>query len=340
MGKIVTFGEIMLRLSPPGHLRFLQNDRLEATFGGAEANVAVSLANFGEDAAFVTKLPDHAIGRAAAQQLRAFGVDTSHIVYGGERIGVYYLEKGAGERGSVCIYDRKHSAIADASAEDLDWARILDGADWFHFTGVTPAVSDTAAAICETACAEAKSRGVTVSCDLNYRSRLWSTEKAGRVMDSLCRYVDVCIANEEDAQDVFGIRAAQSDVVAGKLESEGYMASAKQLADRFAFQKVAFTLRTSLSASDNIWQGMLYDGVQCYFSRAHNVRIVDRVGGGDSFAAGLIYALRAGWDARQCVEFAAAASALKHTIEGDFNRVSVDEVMRLVGGDASGRVRR
>ncbi|MBQ7542929.1 MAG: sugar kinase [Clostridia bacterium] len=340
MSKVVTFGEIMLRLTPGGYNRFLQNGSFEASFGGAEANVAVSLSNFGVEAAFVTRLPDHAIGRAAARELRAFGVDTSHILYGGGRIGIYYLEKGAGERGSVCIYDRAHSAISEASVGDFDWDLIFDGADWFHFTGITPALGAQTAALCEEACRAARRRGLTVSCDLNYRSKLWTREKAGEVMDRLCRYVQVCIANEEDARDVFGIAAADSDVTAGRLDKAGYMSVARQLTERFGFEKVAVTLRTSLSASDNLWQGMLYDGAAYALSREHSVRIVDRVGGGDSFAAGLIYALREQMDIHDAVEFAAAASALGQTIEGDFNRVSVGEVQRLVRGDASGRVRR
>ena len=340
MSKVVTFGEIMLRLSPAGYNRFLQNGSFEATFGGAEANVAVSLANYGVESAFVTRLPDHAIGRGAVHALRAFGVDTSAVVYGGERIGVYYVEKGAGERGSVCIYDRKHSAISEASDGDFDWDTIFDGADWFHFTGITPALGGQLSAICENACRAARRLGLTVSCDLNYRSKLWSREQAGETMDRLCRYADVCIANEEDAQDVFGIAAADSDVTAGRLDRAGYMSVAHQLASRFGFRKVAITLRTSLSASDNLWQGMLFDGTDYAFSREHSIRIVDRVGGGDCFAAGLIYALRSRMDTQSAVEFAASASALGQTIEGDFNRVSADEVLRLMRGDASGRVQR
>ncbi|MBQ7545457.1 MAG: sugar kinase [Clostridia bacterium] len=340
MRKVVTFGEIMLRLSPGGHYRFLQNGSFEATFGGAEANVAVSLANFGVETSFVTRLPDHAIGRGAAQALRAFGVDTSGIVYGGERIGVYYLEKGAGERGSVCIYDRKHSAISEATPDDFDWDAIFQDADWFHFTGITPALGGYLPEICEVACKAAKRLGLTVSCDLNYRSKLWTREQAGAVMDRLCRCTDVLFANEEDALRVFGIAAADSDVTAGKLDKSGYMSVARQLRDRFGCGKVAITLRTSLSASDNLWQGLVFDGEEFAFSREHSIRIVDRVGGGDSFAAGLIYALRKQTDAQYAVEFAAAASAFAQTIEGDFNRVTEDEVLRLMRGDASGRVRR
>ena len=340
MSKVVTFGELLLRLTPGGYNRFLQNGAFEATFGGAEANVAVSLAQFGTDTSFVTRLPDHAIGHAAVRELRGFGVDTSRIVYGGERVGIYFLEKGAGERGSVCIYDRAHSAVSEATEKDFDWESIFENADWFHFTGITPALGGALPHICEQAVIAAKRLGLTVSCDLNYRSRLWSREKAGETMDRLCRYVDVLFANEEDARDVFSIEAENSDVTAGKLDRAGYMSVARQLTERFSFKKVAITLRTSLSASDNLWQTMLYDGDSFYLSRVHNVRIVDRVGGGDSFAAGLIYALRSEMDAQSAVEFAAAASALAHTIEGDFNRVSVSEVRRLASGDGSGRVRR
>ena len=340
MGKIVTFGEIMLRLAPNGYYRFFQNDQLQATFGGGEANVAVSLANFGEDAAFVTKLPAHAIGQGAINALRALGVDVSCIVRGGDRVGIYYLEKGASQRGSVCIYDRAHSAIQEAVPEDFDWDTIFEGADWFHFTGITPALGPNLVEICRQACAAAKKRGITISCDLNYRGKLWTRAQAREAMTALCRYVDVCIANEEDAKDVFGIEAEGSDITGGKLNKEGYRSVAGQLADMFGFSHVAITLRTSLSASDNKWAGMLYDGKTCCFSKEYSLHIVDRVGGGDSFGAGLIYALRRGKPAQEAIEFAVAASALKHSIEGDFNRVSVAEVEKLAGGDASGRVQR
>ncbi|HIW73034.1 MAG TPA: sugar kinase [Firmicutes bacterium] len=340
MGKVVTFGEIMLRLAPNGYYRFFQNDQLQATFGGGEANVAVSLANFGEDAAFVTKLPAHAIGQGAVNALRAMGVDVSHIVRGGDRVGIYYLEKGASQRGSVCIYDRAHSAIQEAKPEDFDWNRIFEGADWFHFTGITPALGPNLVEICRQACAAAKERGLTVSCDLNYRGKLWTREAAREAMTALCRYVDVCIANEEDAKDVFGIEAEGSDITGGKLNKEGYRSVAGQLAGRFGFSHVAITLRTSLSASDNNWAGMLYDGKESCFSREYRLHIVDRVGGGDSFGGGLIYALRRGMAPQEAIEFAVAASALKHSVEGDFNRVSVAEVEKLAGGDASGRVQR
>ena len=340
MGKVVTFGEIMLRLAPNGYYRFFQQDQMQATFGGGEANVAVSLANFGLKSVYVTKLPKHAIGQAAVDNLRSFGVDTSEIVRGGDRIGIYYLEKGASQRGSVCIYDRAGSSIAEAEQNDFNWDEIFDGAEWFHFTGITPALGDGLALICKQACTVAKNKGIKISCDLNYRAKLWNREKAQSVMSVLCQYVDVCIANEEDAKDVFGICAEGTDVTQGKLNKEGYISVAKQLIERFNFEKVAITLRTSLSANDNDWAAMLYDGENAYFSKEYHLHIVDRVGGGDSFCAGLIYSLMQGKNVQDTIEFAVAASALKHSIEGDYNRVSVAEVEKLAGGDASGRVQR
>jgi len=340
MAEIVTFGELMLRLAPNGYLRFFQNDQLEATFGGGEANVAVSLANYGEDVAFVTKLPSHAIGQAAVNSLRRYGVDTSEIVRGGNRVGIYFLEKGASQRGSVCIYDRAHSAIQEAQSSDFDWDRIFADATWFHFTGITPALGPNLVEICREACQAAKAHGVTISCDLNYRGKLWTRAEARAAMTDLCRYVDVCIANEEDAKDVFGIEAENTDIYGGKLNREGYQSVARQLAERFGFEKVAITLRTSISASDNDWAAMLYDGGQYYFSKEYHLHIVDRVGGGDSFAGGLIYALRQGKTAQQALEFAVAASALKHSVEGDYNLVTAAEVEKLAGGDGSGRVQR
>ena len=340
MGKIVTFGEIMLRLAPNGYYRFFQNDQLQATFGGGEANVAVSLANFGLDASFVTKLPTHAIGQAAVNSLRYFGVDTNDIVRGGDRVGIYYLEKGASQRGSVCIYDRAGSAIQKSKKEDFNWDKIFKGAEWFHFTGITPALGENLVEICKDACIAAKKHGVKVSCDLNYRGKLWTREQARAAMSELCKYVDVCISNEEDAKDVFGIEAENTDIYGGKLNKEGYKSVAKQLADKFGFEKVAITLRTSISASDNDWAAMLYDGKDYCFSKEYHLRIVDRVGGGDSFGAGLIYSLVSGKNTQEAVEFAVAASALKHSVEGDFNRVSVAEVEKLALGDGSGRVQR
>ena len=338
--KVVTFGELMIRLQPYNYERFVQADHLEFTFGGGEANVAVSLANYGVDAAYVTKLPAHAIGQAAVNSLRRYGVDTSMIVRGGDRVGIYFNEKGASQRGSVCIYDRAHSAIQESQPSDFDWDKIFEGVDWFHFTGITPALGPNLVETCKEACKAAKAHGVKISCDLNYRGKLWTREQAREAMTELCQYVDVCISNEEDAKDVFGIEAENTDIYGGKLNKEGYKSVAKQLADRFGFEKVAITLRTSLSASDNDWAGMLYDGESYCFSKEYHLHIVDRVGGGDSFGGGLIYALLSGKDSQSAIEFAVAASALKHSIEGDFNRVTVAEVEKLAGGDGSGRVQR
>ena len=338
--KVITFGEIMLRLAPEGYYRFVQADTFGATYGGGEANVAVSLANYGFDAKFVTKLPAHEIGQAAVNSLRKYGVDTSYITRGGDRVGIYFLEKGASQRPSKVIYDRAGSSIATATKEDFNWKEIFDGAEWFHFTGITPALNDEVAAICLEACKAAKENGVTISCDLNYRNKLWSKEKAGEVMGELCKYVDVCIANEEDAADVFGIHAANTDVTTGTVNHEGYKDVAKQLADRFGFSKVAITLRESISANDNNWSAMLYDGNDYFFSKKYKMHIVDRVGGGDSFGGGLIAASLNGFDSQTTIEFAVAASCLKHSIEGDMNLVSMDEVLKLAGGDGSGRVQR
>lgn len=338
--KVVTFGEIMLRLAPEGYYRFVQADSFGATYGGGEANVAVSLANYGFDASFVTKLPEHEIGQAAVNSLRKYGVDTSFIVRGGDRLGIYFLEKGASQRPSKVIYDRAGSSIAMAGRDDFNWYEIFADAEWFHFTGITPALNDEVAAICLDACKAAKKAGLIISCDLNYRNKLWSKEKAGRVMGELCKYVDVCIANEEDAADVFGIKAADTDVAKGEVNREGYKEVARKLAGRFGFSKVAITLRESVSANDNKWSAMLYDGEDYYFSKKYLMHIVDRVGGGDSFGGGLICACLNGYDPQSTIEFAVAASCLKHSIEGDFNMVTIDEVLRLAGGDTSGRVQR
>lgn len=338
--RVITFGEVMLRLAPEGYYRFLQADSFGATFGGGEANVAVSLANYGADAAFVTKLPKHEIGQMAVNSLRKYGVDTSKITRGGDRVGIYFLEKGASQRPSKVIYDRAHSAIAEAQPSDFNWEEIFKGADWFHFTGITPALGDNVADICLEAVKAAKKQGVKISCDLNYRKKLWTREKAGEVMGRLMEYVDVCIANEEDAADVFGIKAANTDVTKGKVDHEGYKDVAKQLKERFGFSHVAITLRGSISANDNDWAAMLYDGNDYYFSRQYRIHIVDRVGGGDSFGGGLIYAMLSGFPAQETIEFAVAASCLKHTVEGDYNLVGVNEVKNLAGGDGSGRVQR
>ena len=330
----------MLRLAPENYLRFLQCKKYQATFGGAEANVAVSLSNYGLDAAFVTKLPDHEIGQSAVNSLREFGVNTSFIVRGGDRIGVYYCEKGASQRPSKVIYDRAYSAIATAKDEDFEWDKIFDGATWFHVTGITPALSDGMAEITLKAVKTAKEKGITVSCDLNFRKKLWSKEKANEVMSKVCGYVDYCIANEEDAKDVFGIEADNTDINTGKLDRDGYISVAKKLTDKFGFKGVAITLRESISASDNNWSGMLYTNGQAVFSKKYAIHIVDRVGGGDSFGAGLIYSLIKGYEPSKAIEFAVSASCLKHSIEGDYNVVSVKEVETLANGDASVRVQR
>ena len=430
--KVVTFGELMVRLQPFNYERFVQANSLEFTFGGGEANVAVSLANYGLDAAFVTKLPAHAIGQAAVNSLRRYGVDTSMITRGGDRVGIYYNEKGASQRGSVCIYDRANSAIQLAQPSDFDWDKIFEGVDWFHFTGITPALGENVVEICRQACKAAKAHGVKISCDLNYRGKLWTRDQAREAMTKLCEYVDVCIydransaiqlaqpadfnwdkifegvdwfhftgitpalganvveicleackaakahgvkiscdlnyrgklwtrdqareamtklceyvdvciSNEEDAKDVFGIEAEATDIYGGKLNAEGYKSVAKQLADKFHFEKVAITLRESHNASENGWSAMLYDVAsnEYCFSKKYELKIIDRVGGGDSFGGGLIYALLNGKSTQDAVEFAVAASALKHSIEGDYNMMTVSEVEKLAGGDGSGRIQR
>jgi len=338
--KVVTFGEIMLRLASKNNLRFLQADELEMSFGGGEANVAVSLANYGIDTAFVTKLPKHDIGQAAFNSLRKFGVDTGKIIRGGDRLGIYYLEKGASQRPSKVIYDRAGSAIAQSKAADFDWNAIFRGVTWFHWTGITPALGGNIPSILEDALKVCRKNQITVSCDLNYRKNLWTKDKAEEVMTKLMPYVNVCISNEEDAYDIFGIKADGADITGGTLLHEGYKPVAKQLTVKFGFDKVAITLRGSISANDNNWAGMLYDGKKFYISKNYLIHIVDRIGGGDSFGAGLIYALLNKYDGQNAIEFATAASCLKHTVEGDFNMVTVNEVKRLTGGDGSGRVQR
>jgi 2-dehydro-3-deoxygluconokinase len=338
--RVVTFGEVMLRLAPPGKLRIVQTPSLEMTFGGGEANVALSLSLFGLDAAFVTKLPKNDIAQACINQLRGFGVDTKSIVRGGERIGIYFLEHGASQRASTVTYDRSGSAISQVKPEDLNWDAIVANASWFHFTGITPALSDAAAAACLAATKAAKAHGATVSCDLNFRKKLWSSEKANQVMSGLMANVDVCIANEEDAEKVFGIKASGAEVHSGKIEHDRYVEVAQKLTDKFKFKQVAITLRESFSASRNGWSGLLYSGGQAHFSRRYDIDIVDRVGGGDSFAAGLIYALANKKGPQDAIEFAVAASCLKHSILGDYNLVKLEEVNALLAGDGSGRVQR
>jgi 2-dehydro-3-deoxygluconokinase len=340
MAKVVCFGEIMLRLSPPGYLRFTQADSFDAVYGGGEANVSVSLANFEVDTAFVTKVPDNPIGQSAINELRRYGVNTGYMIKGGERLGIYYLETGASQRPSKVIYDRKYSSISQASETDFDWPKIFEGAQWFHFTGITPALGDNIAQIVLNACKTAKEKGLRVSCDLNFRKNLWSPQKAGQVMGDIMKYVDICIANEEDAEKVFGIEAEGSNVIGGKLNYDGYKKVAEELTKRFGFKQVAITLRSSISASDNNWAAILYEGNECYFSKSYPIHIVDRVGGGDSFGAGLIYALLNSYNSQEVIEFAVAASCLKHSVTGDFNQVTVSEVKALMSGDGSGRVQR
>lgn len=340
MRKVVTFGEIMMKFSPLSYKRFLQANAMNVEYAGAEANVAVSLANYGLSPVFVSKLPCNDFGDAAINALRHYGVDTSKVARGGDRIGIYFAEKGASQRPSKVIYDRKGSAIASATSADFDWDAIFEEVEWFHWTGITPALSDSLAAICLEACKAAKAKGITISCDLNYRKKLWSRVRAKKVMTELCQYVDVCIANEEDAADVFGIKADNSDVNSGVIDEQSYASVARQLQEKFGFKKVAITLRESISASDNNWSAILYDGKQIYLSRKYAIHIVDRIGGGDSFGAGLIYGLLQYGEAQQALEFAVAASCLKQTIEGDFNIVTVSEVENLMSGDVSGRIAR
>ncbi|MBS4534774.1 sugar kinase [Clostridium sp. D2Q-14] len=340
MKKIITLGEIMLRLSTPGYERFVQADSFDVVYGGGESNVAVSLANYGLDAYFVSKLPENEIGQAAINHLRRFGVNTDYIVRGGERVGIYYLETGASMRPSKVLYDRAHSAIAEADVSDFDFDEIFKDADWFHFSGITPALSEKAAILTEEALKAAKKHNVTVSVDLNYRKKLWTPERAQEVMTRLMEYVDVCIGNEEDAELTLGFKPGKTDVTSGELELEGYKSIFKQMIDKFNFKYVASSLRESYSASDNGWSACIYDGKEFYHSRKYNIKIVDRVGGGDSFASGLIYGLLTDKNYKDALEFGVAASALKHTIPGDFNMVSVDEVENLLGGDGSGRVQR
>jgi len=338
--KAVTFGEIMLRLTPPGFLRLSQTPVLEMTFGGGEANVAVSLALFGQEAKFVTTLPKNDIAESGIQRLRGLGVDTKSIVRGGERIGIYYLETGASQRASTVLYDRAHSSVAEADPAVYKWDEIFKGADWFHFTGITPAISDKGAQAALEAAKTAKTLGLTVSCDLNFRKKLWSSEKAGKVMAGIMEYVDICIANEEDAEKVFGIKAGETEVTEGKLDHSRYVEVAEKLTERFKFKGVAITLRESFSASHNGWSGLYYSGGKAHFSRRYDVQIVDRVGGGDSFAAGLVYALGNKKSPQDAIEFAVAASCLKHSVSGDFNLISLSEVNGLLAGDGSGRVQR
>jgi 2-dehydro-3-deoxygluconokinase len=342
MAKTVCFGEIMLRLSPPGFERLLQSPALRASFGGGEANVAVSLAQFGHDSHYVTRLPSNPIGDAALKALRAEGVAVDHVQRGGDRLGIYFAETGASQRASTVVYDRGHSAISEMTPGTVPWRDVFAGAAWFHCTGITPALGDAAAACTREALEAARQAGVTVSIDLNFRSKLWSSAEAQRVMRPLVTCADVVIANEEDLQSVLGIPVAHADVSGGVLDVDGYRVAAARVAAEFGVKQVAVTLRESVSASDNGWSAVLFDAATTTFlqSQRYSVRVVDRIGGGDSFAAGLIHGFVSGRDLEATLKFAVAASALKQTIPGDFNQVSVAEVERLVAGDASGRVRR
>ena len=348
MSKVVTMGEIMLRLSTPNNEKFIQADEFDINYGGGEANVAVSLANYGHEAEFVTAVPANPIGECAVAALRKYGVETKNIVRCGDRLGIYFLETGASMRASNVVYDRANSSIATATADKFDFDKIFDGADWFHFTGITPAVSDVAAEVTEAALKAAKAKGVTVSCDLNFRKKLWSSEKAQKVMTNLMQYVDVCIGNEEDAEKVLGFKPGETDVTSGELEMAGYKDIFNQMCDKFGFKFVISSLRESFSASHNGWSACIMDASrEFYRSRRYEINpIVDRVGGGDSFAGGLICGLLDNQDKapvdqmKAAIEYAVAASALKHTIPGDFNLVTREEVETLAGGDGSGRVQR
>ncbi|MCB9308560.1 MAG: sugar kinase [Lewinellaceae bacterium] len=338
--KVVTLGEIMLRLSTPNFQRFVQSDSFDVTYGGGEANVSASLCNYGLQGVFVTKVPDNPIGQSAINHLRRYGVNTQYIARGGDRLGIYFLETGASMRASQVVYDRAGASIADVAVSDFDWDSIFENADWFHTTGITPALSDKAAILTEEALKIAKSKGITTSIDLNYRKKLWSKEKAREVMTNLCQYVDVCIGNEEDADTTLGFKAAHTDVTKGELDLSGYKDVFKQMKEKFGFKFIASSLRESHSASDNGWSALVYNGEEFYHTKKYQVRIVDRVGSGDSFASGLIYGLVTGKSMADAAEFGVAASAIKHTIPGDLNHATLKEVEDLMKGDGSGRVQR
>ncbi len=339
MKKVVTFGEIMLRLTPPDYKRIIQADKFNIIYGGGEANVAVSLANYGLNAAFVTKLPQNPVGQAALNHLRRFGVNTDHILRGGNRLGIYYCENGASQRPSNVIYDRAHSAIAETNPGEFNWDKIFKGVEWFHYTGITPALSENMSAVTLEAVKAASEKGIKVSCDLNYRAKLWSQKRAKEVMTELMEYTDIVIANEEDAEKVFSIKSG-SDITGGELNIEGYHDVARQLIEKFDLELVGSHLRISHSASVNDWLVVLYNGENFVQSNRYRIHIVDRVGGGDSFAGGLIYCRLTGKDLQETAEFGAAASCLKQSIPGDFNQVTLKEVKTLAAGNASGRVKR
>lgn len=338
--KVVTLGEIMMRLTTPDFKRFVQADSFDVTYGGGEANVATALCNYGLNGVFVSKVPDTAIGQSAINHLRRYGVDTQYMARGGERLGIYFLEIGASMRASQVIYDRAYASITDADISEFDFDEIFEGADWFHTTGITPALSDKAAALTEAALKAARAKGITTSIDLNYRKKLWSKEKAREVMSRLCQYVDVCVGNEEDANDMLGFVSQGTDVTKGELNLDGFKDVCKQMKEKFGFKYIASTLRESYSASDNGWSALVYDGSEFYHTKEYEVRIVDRVGSGDSFASGFIYGLVTGKTMQDAADFGVAASALKHTIPGDLNHATLSDVENLVKGDGSGRVQR
>lgn len=342
MGSVLAFGEVLLRLASPGYTKLFQKDSFDSTFCGGEANVVVSLAKFGINSQFLTKLPNNDVGYAAVNSMRYFGVDTSKVIYGAGRMGLYYLEKGASQRPSKIIYDRAYSVISMADRSEFDWDAIFTGVDWFHWTGINPALSQNMVDISMDACKAAKERGITISCDLNYRNNLWSSKQAKKVMMELMSYVDVCVANEEDADKVLGIAAEGNDVEAGKLNRAGYEYVARTISKTYGCKHVAITLRESHSASVNGWSAMLFDAAEdkAYYSRKYDIQIIDRVGGGDSFSAGIIYSLIVGKEKQDAIEFATAASCLKHTMEGDYNRSTVAEVEQLIHGGGNGRVQR
>jgi len=343
MAKIVTFGEIMLRLATPNYQRFTQAAAFEATYGGGEANVAVSLSNYGLSTSFITRLPNNDLGNACSMSLKKFGVDTQNINFGGNRIGIYYLETGAVNRPSKVIYDREYSAFSEVTPETFNWDEIFKDTEWFHWTGITPAVSESAAATCLAACKAAKAKGIKISCDINYRAKLWNWgKKAQEVMPELVSYCDIILGNEEDAEKVFGIKPPHTDVDKGIVDAQAFQYVCKEMMTLFpAAQKVIITLRGSINANHNTWTGVLFDGKTLFQAPTYNItHIVDRVGGGDSFMGGLIYGLLSYNSDQQALNFAVAASCLKHTISGDFNLVSVAEVEALMKGDGSGRVQR
>ncbi len=338
--KIIGFGDLLVSFNPDGYRRFIQSDTFRVNYTGAEANVLASLSQFGLETSLVTRIPRNPISECAVSYLRKYNIGTDFIKYGGDRIGVIYTERGAAQRPSRVVYDRMHTAICEITPEMLDWEEIFKDAQWFHFTGITAALSDSTAACCLEACKVAKTKGITISCDLNYRKKLWSEEKAKRIMSELVRYVDILIANEEDADKVLGIKSQDTDVETGKLNRTGYIDVARQICCEYGCRKIGISLRQSISASDNVWNAMLYDGEQAFFSKEYKIHIVNRVGGGDSFAAGLIYSLINDYSSQKCIDFATAASCLKHSIEEDFNLVSAEEVEALMSGSGSGRVQR